>query len=333
VALAAGAAAFFVTTRHWPIGRRLTICICAAPLIIFSSYPGVFVMGGLSAALLVSNMRERSRAGWMLIGLLGLVCAVSAAVLVAGPIRAQRTATIVANWQWAFPVGLDPASVTIWFVRSVVGVADYCFRPFGGVLLVPISLGIAALWGRGERALVALFVVPLALAACAGLVGQYPFSGSRVMIYALPALAVLAAEGLAQIADLVNDKSALLRASAIGLAILPPSVLSARDVVGPWARPETASAAQVVLAARRPGELVASGNWESRYYFRALGREFVRLDEQTVSPGHRRIWCVVNGPSAEDRRRRLAEAVGLSYRIISSVDLAGISVIEIGTTQ
>lgn len=330
VLVATLAATFFVMTREWPLVRRLAICAAAAPLIIALSYPGVFVIAGLAAALAVTNLRERSRRGWLLVGLLAGVWAISAIALFAGPVRAQRSATILAEWRWAFPAGLDPISLLVWTSRSLVGLADYCFRPFGGVLLVPIGVGLAVLWRRRDAAFTALLVVPIGLAMVAGMAGQYPFSGSRVMIYALPALALLSAEGLRRIVDMLRDRSEFLRAAAIAVAVLPPVVLSARDLAGPRARPQTAAAADIVLAARRPGELVASGNWEPRYYFRHLGAEFVRLDERTLPPGHRRVWCVVHGPTAEDRKVRLLQAVGPSYRLISTVDLSGVSVIEIG---
>ena len=330
VLIATAAAAFFVTTRAWPMAQRVAICIAASPLIVFASYPGVFVIAGLIAALAMANRREQSRAAWVLCGVLAAVSAVSVLLLVIGPVRAQRSPTILADWRWAFPPGLDPLSLAVWLGRSLVGLADYCFRPFGGMLLIPIGVGLAALWQRRERDLVVLLVLPIVLAMAAGLAGQYPFSGSRVMIYALPALALLCAEGLARIADQVRDRSPLLHATVAALIVLPPAVLSARDMIGPDRRPQTAAAAALVLAARGPADLVASGNWESRYYFRSLGSRFVRLDEQPLPPGEQRVWCVIHGPTPDSRRQRLAAAVGDAYDIVSTVDFVGLSVIEIG---
>jgi peptidoglycan/LPS O-acetylase OafA/YrhL len=330
VFVATAAAAFVVTTRAWPMTWRMATAAAMAPLVIFVSYPGIFVMVGVASALAVANLERRSRAAWAIGAVLVAIAIVCLAVLVTGPVRAQRSPTILADWRWAFPQGSDPIALAIWLVRSLVGLADYCFRPFGGVLLVPIGFGLAALWRRGERPLVVLLVVPIALALVAGLAGQYPFSGSRVMIYALPALAVLCAEGLARIADLVRDRSPLLHATVAALIVLPPAVLSARDTIGRDARAETAASAAFVLAARQPGEPVASGYWESRYYFRRLGSEFIRLDERPLPPNHDRIWCVVHGPTPDDRQRRLAGVIGSGYQIVRSGDFVGVSVIELG---
>lgn len=319
----------FVLTREWSLSRRLLLFTALAPVLVWASYPGMFLAGGIACALLIPLARDRHPASWLAFLAFLLATSLSVAILVDVVVRAQRSPEILANWQWAFPTGSDPLAIGIWLLRSVIGVADYCFRPLGGILLIPIGIGIGVLIQRGERALVALLVVPLALAAAAGLAGQYPFSGSRTMIFALPALSILAAEGAAAILTGLGDRRRL-QLAAMAVTVLPPIVMCASELIRPWTRPETAAAAEIVLAARRPGEMVASGNWEYRYYFRALGSHFVPLNEQPLPAGQHRVWWVLHGPTATARRAHAATVAAGTYRMVSSVELRGVSIIELG---
>ncbi len=54
---AAGLLALFVATREWPLGRQLLVYLPVAPLVIFLSYPGCFLCGGLLLALLPAVYR------------------------------------------------------------------------------------------------------------------------------------------------------------------------------------------------------------------------------------------------------------------------------------
>jgi hypothetical protein len=145
------------------------------------------------------------------------------------------------NWRGAFPTGFDPLAVAQWSARSIVGIADYCFRPFGAILLIPIALGVGSMRRKRLRAELAMLVAPLMLAAVAALAGQYPFSGSRAMIFVLPALAVLAAEGLGVILSWIPSDARLLRATAIAIVVVPALVLCGRDLIWPAPRLGTVS--------------------------------------------------------------------------------------------
>ncbi len=325
---AAGVGSFFVSTRRWRVSTRAALLAIAAPFVIWVSYPGVFLVAAAAGALLIDR-RARTREWWFSFAALAIAVGGSVALLVALPVQAQRTATILEYWQRAFPSALDPFTLVIWSVRSSIGVADYCFRPFGGVLVVPIVIGAFELIRRGERALALLLIGPLALAAIAGVAREYPFGGFRVMMFALPALAVLAAEGLGAMLSRIPNQLPLMRVSVMAIALMPPLVLSGRNVVWPSKRPDTAAATAVVLAARRPGEPVAASAWEYRYYLRRLGPALVRLDERPVPPGESRVWCIVHGDTADLRRERMTALAGPSYRIASTVDLYRVAVFEL----
>ena len=220
-------------------------------------------------------------------------------------------------------------SALVWLARSAVGIADYCYRPIGGVLLVPIAIGARVLVRRGDRALAAMLLAPIAFAALAGATRQYPFTGARVMMFALPALSVLAAEGLGALLESLGERMPLATATIVGIAVLPPLALAGRDVMRPWLRPETAAATAYVLAARRPGDLVASGAWEYRYYLRGLGTAFVRLDEQPWPRPTHRLWYVVNGATSDRMHAADQATAGGGYRVVGTKAWRDVSVVEL----
>ena len=133
--------------------------------------------------------------------------------------------------------------------------------------------------------MIALLLTPLALSALAGIAWQYPYKGSRTMVFALPALAILAAEGIGRVLEWFGERGFLIRAAVAAACLLPPVVLTTRDLVLTPTRPETAAAANAVLIARHADEQVAISNWEYRYYLRGLGEALVSLDERPLPSG------------------------------------------------
>ena len=112
-----------------------------SPVLMWASYPSIFVMPGVTSALVVAARRARERYFPALTALLA-VQTLSVAVLYAVAVRHQRSPEILTQWAWAFPGAYDPITLLAWLVRSTIAVADYCFRPFGGVLILPMAVGI-----------------------------------------------------------------------------------------------------------------------------------------------------------------------------------------------
>ena len=329
VLLAAAAASLFTATREWTVTRRLVLFTALTPFLVWASYPGIFLVGGLACGMLPAVWTEHRGRSWTAFVTLAAVAAASAALLLAVPIHAQRSPELLSVWHGTFPAGLTPAALALWAGRAAIGIADYCFRPVGGVLLVPVAIGAASLVRRGEGALAAMLLAPIGLAAAAAIAHQYPFVGARVMIYSLPALSLLAAEGLGDLVERVPSRASLLAATAAAAALIPPLILDGRDLIRPWPRPATASATAFVLAARRPGDLVASPQWEYRYYFRTLGADFIPVGERPLSHSERRVWYVVHGVTSEDRRTAAEVLAGDAYRIVDAAAWQGVSVVEL----
>jgi hypothetical protein len=320
-----------VVTRHWQLAWRIALVAAVSPVVVWLSYPGIFLVAGIAAPMLVSAVRQQQRAAVAASIAIVVVVTVAFLPLAAGPIRAQRDPVIYAAWAAAFPVGLNPVTIGTWLARETIGIADYCFRPLGGWLIVPIGFGIVSLVRRGESLMVASMLVPLALAAIAGVTRQYPFTGARVMIWALPALALLAAEGIGAIVSRLPRRMAPSAVVVIAFTVGPPIAFCLRDVMSAWSRPETFAAAQMAAAARGPHDAIASGAWEYRYYLRDTA-DFVRLPDRLL-PLTGRTWWLVHGATRDVRHAGAAAAERVGFRVASVTDFRGVSVIELTASR
>jgi len=325
--------AIYVCTRSWTVGKQIGIHCVMAPFLIFLSYPGCFLYGGLLLALLPAVWSSKRLMLWAGFGLLTAVITASFAILLAGPIHAQRCPAMDACWVDAFPNWSQPWTVPTWTALSTFEMFRYCFEPIGQVFLIPAILGVVGFWRRNERRFVCLLVTPVVLALGAGYVKAYPYGGSRVMVYVIPALALLIGEGLSVLAVMavqVRDWSRLhsgrlpriiqsLPARRVLLAcvltlLLIPVARAAQRIVFPWSRANCSAAANYVLANRRAGDEVVSNHWEYAYYFRGLGDGF-SMQAHPLDPTQTRLWVVTTAATYKDRLEVLDAVRPHSWRI------------------
>src|SRR5205823_2405730 len=152
--------------------------------------------GGLLAALTFQLVRDRRSASTYAYGALCVTVLTAFALLLVGPIHAQRCEPMEQCWLDAFPPWDQPWQVPWWTVRSVLGVFDYCCRPEGGLLVILAVIGAVSLCRRAQGELAVFFVMPVALALLASCGRAYPFTGARILAYAAPGLFLLVAEGI-----------------------------------------------------------------------------------------------------------------------------------------
>jgi len=196
--LALAIPALFYFTGGWSLGWRLVLFTALAPVAIFLSYPGCFIYAGLFLALLpnVWAMRAQKRTWIGYVGLM-LTTGLCFALLVLGPVRAQRTAELNACWT-DFPEWDRPWLVPFWSVEAVVRFLEHLWRPTGAAFVLAAALGWRSIWRRGLRTELLIIGVPAALAMLAAWLHAFPFE-SRVALYVAPCFALLIAEGIADV--------------------------------------------------------------------------------------------------------------------------------------
>jgi hypothetical protein len=174
------------------------------------------------------------------------------------------------------------------------------------------------LWRRGRRGAVVLLTLPVGLALLASCLHRYPYGGTRVLVFAAPALALLTAAAVPPALAWLAERRRVAAASLVALLLLPAAV-SAWRIVRPWNVADADGAARYVRARLGPHDAVAGNDWAHVYYFRPLGDTF--RYEGGSGEGAERVWVVF---AAEmDEEERLRGAAGLAppgWRLVASAD-------------
>ncbi|MCS6852652.1 MAG: glycosyltransferase family 39 protein [Gemmataceae bacterium] len=311
VCAAVALASLFVGTRSWSWPRRLLPFLALAPVCVLLVYPGCFLCGGLLLALL-PELWPPSRDRLVPYALLALLV-FAAFVLLLIPAQAQRCSAMDDCWVRHFPPWDEPWRVPVWVVGATLDVIRYALMPTGWLLAGVVVVGGVLLWRRGEGAVVVLLVSPLALAFVASMARAYPFGGSRVLVFAAPALILLLAGGISPTWHWLRSRYR----PAAWLLLVPlvwPAAMTAYRLAIPWDRADTDQAAAWILSQFQPGDAVLYNHWEYDYYFRRLvGCRGFLGECPVVAP---RVWVVVTSLVPEDRQRLLeaAQVLGSATR-------------------
>jgi hypothetical protein len=263
----------------------------AAPALVWLSFPACFVLGGVILAYTEPVWRSGRREAWLCLGLLTLATCGAFLALLLGPIRAQHDPTIHGEWMrlGGFPDWGQPVKALVWIVTSPFELGRYAVKPAGQVLFPLAVLGALLWWRGGDRERVILLAAPVAMAYFAALIHRYPFNGSRVVVFAVPALVLLAGAALPWL---------LLKAPrATGLALAGLLVITAGNaalrVARPWDQPDVPGAVARLLAQRQPGEPVVVNDWTHLYYLRSLDPAPL-AQAPSALPDAERCWVLVS---------------------------------------
>jgi len=294
--------AIYCCTSSWRLEMRLALCIAVAPVIIFLTYPGCFLMGGLLVAILPDVCRARRRAtAWPLFALLSLVVAGSFAFLLLGPIHAQRDGAMASCWVDLFAPWPKPWKVPVWALASTLEVFRYCCPPSGQPCILLAVIGVVHLARRGEWGLLNLLLIPVLLAFLAACAQAYPYGGARVLVYAAPGLLLLIGAGTPAALSWLFARSRLAAAGLL-ILLLVPAASGLTHVIWPWGRADAAGAASYVLAHRLSGDRLSGNHWEYLYYFRHVHAEFQPWEDLSL-PMSGRLWLVITGTTPPERQR------------------------------
>jgi hypothetical protein len=294
-----------------PALRRLARAAIVASVAFWFSFPSGIVFGGITLALLPQILR-RPR-GLLLTAACMIPPVLSGALLAKLVLGNPRDHYLNEFWASQFVNFAHPAK---WFARAMFELGDYPFASLGAVVLVLGVFGMLVLRGQGRQAFVSAALATLLLALVASGLRVYPFGGSRVTLYLLPPLFLLAGAGTqawSQRGDAWLGKVWwVLPASLVALAAGNCAVHS----IWPGARSNIRPVVQYVSEHRKPDEMiylagggvlpqtrVSGRNVEFLCYWKGSEENIVR---QMIPPEEitaRRFWVVYSLISTEKLSR------------------------------
>ncbi|NCC51401.1 MAG: hypothetical protein EOM20_09320 [Spartobacteria bacterium] len=171
-------------------------------LSVWCSHPSVFLLAGIGATLGLFCLKERNGQGLMLVALFMAIWMVSFLYKYSLTCRSLVQNQFLTNyWRTGF-MPFPPRSLKdlSWYMEAILNLME---RPVeftqAGLAATLAIIGAYAQMASKERRLIALTgIVPIGLALLASALHRYPFEG-RLMLFSVPILLMLIAEGLAQI--------------------------------------------------------------------------------------------------------------------------------------
>jgi hypothetical protein len=298
------------------LGRSAAFGLLGGAAVWFS-HPSVFVLAGIGMSLALCCPAEER---WSRIRNLVIPCTMWAVSLGTCYLLFLRHLSnnrfLLRYWTFGFPPPhlLSVATVE-WFASTFFEV----FKNPGGLELAGVAafaflVGCAAMFSSRRQTLFIL-IAPLFVTLLAAMLHQYPFNG-RLLLFGVPALLLLVAEGVEQIRSRTWREAPVIAACLMGVLFFNPLLFASYHLVKPSLREEIKPALHHVEANSREGDVLYVQNGAVpafRYYKPRLHMGNVAVTEGSYVEdhwekyerdmdqfrGHRRVWLLFSQGSSE----------------------------------
>ena len=283
----------WLAIRIWHLrspGRALLAWGALGAAGLWLSYASLFVFAGTSLALAPRVIRAWHWPVWATYLAANLAVLISL-VLLLGPIRAQLSEEMLGFWAKSFPDTSSLAALVYWLGRSHLGLFNYFWRPFGGVLIPLALLGGVRWWRTDRRPELLCLWLPVLMALAASFLHRWPFGGNQQMVFAAPAALLLAAEGIESLRRRLTRWHALAGWTVVVCLLLPGLADAAYRISTPRLRHEVRPVIEFVQRHLQPADqFLVFIPAEFEFY---TGRDFRNT---SVEPDpSARVWVIVGG--------------------------------------
>jgi hypothetical protein len=311
--------AIYCRTNSWPLLRQIVLYTVLAPLLVFSSYPSIFMLAGLF--ILIAWRAAYHPAARILIAFLAMVSVALAAFLALffGPIRAQDLGPLHEYWKMHFPDYTKSTSVLSWPFSSTFEAFRYAVSPDGG-LLAPVALvGALSLWNSLQRQLLILLIFPMLAGMAAGFFGRYVWGHARIDLYAAPAMILLIAAGLGPIIQWCRARNMLVQWGVISILIVlfaMPVCQSLQHLRKPWwwRTEQSQEASAYVISHLQPGDRIATNQVEFGYYFGRARSDLSNVNT-AANTAASRLWVLTSGKTLPEQEAVVAPLLSRGWRM------------------
>ncbi|HEV8341196.1 MAG TPA: hypothetical protein VGR30_02375 [Candidatus Binatia bacterium] len=222
---------------------------------LWFSYASLFVFSATSVVLGIRSIRfwdSCDRAAYICANVLAL-CSLA---LLMGSIEAQRGDALMTFWAGWFPDLSGPLALFFWLARSLLGLFNYFWQPLGAALLALAFVGSVRLWHNHRSSDVCFLLLPLLIALVAAFFHRWPFGGNQHMVFAAPAVFLLAAEGVETVRQRLMQRRQWLGWAFVAVLLLPNVSDSAYRIFSPRQRHEVRPVIEHVQRSRKPGDKI-----------------------------------------------------------------------------
>ncbi len=311
----------YVRLRWAAVWLQSLVWLLILPVTLWLSYPACFLAGAVLISVGISWLRERRLVGALAFA--GLVAAVGSAflLLALGPIAAQRDASLDRYWNGTFANWQRPWTIPWWAVTRTLNLLTYSMAPQGWLLCGVVAAGAIGMV-RKDRQMAWFLAIPLGLIFAAGLVGKYPYDGSRVTVFVCPALCLFAGAGIPPAWEWLRRRqrwAPLL----LGICLALPFLHTLHRSIRPWDRAAAEEAVGYVLSHCREQDSLAFNNWECEYYLRTRAGQWIKPTD--CPEQSQQMWYVAlsNFPAERDQ---LLKSVSPCWTLEERIEFRHISV-------
>jgi hypothetical protein len=312
--------------------RPLMVLAALVPLALASSYPTVFVAGGITIYLLPAMWRARRQAQalFVLYNVGMLATFATTYFLVAQPQVDPSVSDTGSYMRWYWRNGFLPDSAwqwPLWFLK--VNTGRMFAYPLGdadggsSATTILFLIGCWWCWRNGSRPLLVACIVPFVLNFIAAVLGKYPYAGCcRLSQHVAPAICLLAGVGWATIMERVapkrQDRLKLVLWATGFLIVFGTGELIHRCVKisnGPVCQFSKSLHRELQIVVQ-PGDLIVVHNLSTcdvttQWYLKRFGHQLIIHQPGQALPQADRLWVVSmlpRQPAAEWHRDFISAA-------------------------
>ena len=237
-------------------GKRILIVALVSSIAIWFSHTTSIIFGGISLVILISILRRKDWRGFAVWIGANAIFALSLAALYLLSIRHQHTQFLYEFWAKDLPDLKRPLAFPGWLLMHIYEAFDFPY-PFAGGWVIALSVG-GIYWliknGKGEVA--GFCLAPIALTALAAVLQQYPFNGSRLTLFLIPCILLLAGAGGALALDILPATVKWAWPAAVAPLLIMGIGEQGYRIFNPRYRSHIRPAVQYVQKHREPGDAV-----------------------------------------------------------------------------
>jgi 4-amino-4-deoxy-L-arabinose transferase-like glycosyltransferase len=178
----------------------------------------------------------------------------------------------------------------------------------GAIVLALALLGVARWRRQGKGQLAAVLILPMAVTLLASILHRYPFGGSRVDLFLVPAVLLLAAAGLSELAGRLPAPRRNWAWAAAAPLLISGASQATYHLFAPRCTSHLRPAVRFVQNHYQDGDTIVLAGSETpqifyTYWPRPPCKVVILPDRQTV-PLTGRFWCVCEFAPGEFAKKR-----------------------------